>query len=118
LLEKARGDEQVLCTLAGASGIPGWAVGFHAQQTVEKCIKAVLAARVIHYPYTHDIEGLIELVEFHRLALPPDSDELPRLTPFGSMLRYDSRDPPPVDSEWAVAVVRRTIEWAERIVSA
>ncbi len=38
---------------------------FHLQQAAEKLIKALLAARHIDYPHTHDLEQFIEL------ATPP-----------------------------------------------
>jgi HEPN domain-containing protein len=35
----------------------------HAQQVVERSIKAVLLSREIHFPYTHDIARLITLMK-------------------------------------------------------
>lgn len=35
---------------------------FHAQQTVEKSMKAVLLSQGIRFPYTHDIARLITLL--------------------------------------------------------
>jgi HEPN domain-containing protein len=45
-------------------------VGFHAQQAVEKSLKAVLAVKGVDFPFTHDIEGLVELCEAEGAALP------------------------------------------------
>jgi hypothetical protein len=42
----------------GATG-PLGAVGFHAQQAVEKYVKAVLVARGLVFPKTHDVAKLI-----------------------------------------------------------
>jgi HEPN domain-containing protein len=41
-------------------------LGFHAQPAVEKSLKAVLASRAIEFPYTHDLDGLLELCETKR----------------------------------------------------
>ena len=38
-------------------------VCFHAQQAVEKALKAVLASRDVVFPFTHDLDGLIEFCE-------------------------------------------------------
>lgn len=34
-------------------------IGFHAQQAVEKWLKAVLGSRAIEFEYTHDLRRLI-----------------------------------------------------------
>ena len=36
---------------------------FHAQQAAEKAIKAVMIARGIDFPYTHDIARLLRLLD-------------------------------------------------------
>lgn len=45
------------------AGVTDAIVGFHAQHAVEKAIKAVLAANGETFPFTHDLEGLIERCE-------------------------------------------------------
>ncbi|MDP1634438.1 MAG: HEPN domain-containing protein, partial [Gallionellaceae bacterium] len=37
--------------------------GFHAQQAIEKSLKAWLAARSIEFPLTHDLSRLLGLLE-------------------------------------------------------
>mgnify|MGYP001075463894 CR=1 FL=1 len=37
--------------------------GFHAQQAVEKLLKAMLAHRDIEYPFTHRLALLMELIQ-------------------------------------------------------
>ena len=39
--------------------------GFHAQQAVEKVLKAWLTLVGVEYPRTHDLEELLELLEEH-----------------------------------------------------
>ena len=43
LFTKARDDRYIVARLADDPMAPAWAVGFHAQQAVEKALKAVLA---------------------------------------------------------------------------
>ncbi len=54
LLELAAADELAARTLSDAAGISDAIVGFHAQQSVEKALKAVLASHEIEFPFTHD----------------------------------------------------------------
>lgn len=50
-------------------------VCFHAQQAVEKSLKAVLLFRRIEFPFTHDLEELVETFEQAGVKLPPDLRE-------------------------------------------
>ena len=58
LLSKARADKLVLDKLADDSEIADDVIGFHAQQAVEKLLKAILANRNVEYPRAHDMERL------------------------------------------------------------
>jgi hypothetical protein len=55
LMEKAAGDEKILFRLIDEDDIPDDGLGFHAQQAVEKMIKAVLAHNEVSYERTHNI---------------------------------------------------------------
>ena len=55
LMEKAAGDEKILLRLIDEDDIPDDGLGFHAQQAVEKMIKAILAHNEIVYERTHNI---------------------------------------------------------------
>lgn len=62
---------------------------YHAQQAIEKCLKAVLAVGGAAIPRTHNLE---ELADRANEAMPPlalDADELAEITPFAVELRYD-----------------------------
>lgn len=56
LLSKAQADKLVLDKLADDSEIADNVIGFHAQQAVEKLLKAIRANRQIEYPRVHDID--------------------------------------------------------------
>ena len=119
LLDRARGDALVLKLGLSDSALPGWIVGFHAQQAVEKAIKAVLTVRSVAYPPTHDLEHLLELCETFGIAPPPYRDRLLRLTPFGAALRYedDAVGGMALDRPSAHATVREVLAWAEALVA-
>ena len=50
-------DQYVMNRLVEDPSAPDEAIGFHAQQAVEKLIKAVLAHRAIEYRRTHQLEN-------------------------------------------------------------
>ena len=115
LLSKARDDGYVVRSMSADASAPNWVIGFHAQQAVEKALKSVLTRHEIEFPRTHNLSMLIELLRLHAIPLPPDADGLARLTPFSVALRYDDtagEEDPPIQREWAVDVVSRTIAWA------
>ena len=53
LLDRADDDIRLVRRVVDDADIADAIVGFHAQQAVEKAIKAVLAAREIEYAKTH-----------------------------------------------------------------
>ncbi len=67
-------------------------VGFHAQQAVEKSLKAVLHACSAGFGRTHDLTQLCELVSAVGLKLPLPMETIAQLTPYAVTLRYDETD--------------------------
>ena len=45
------------------SNVPYRLIAYHAQQCAEKYLKAFLVSRLIDFPYTHNIEALVNLCE-------------------------------------------------------
>ena len=90
---------------------------FHAQQALEKLLKAVLVIHGIDYQRTHDLHTLTTLLLRHGVTPPCSPEELTKLNPFAVTFRYDDTDIPLIpDSEVAqmVDVMRR---WAGEVVS-
>ena len=121
LLSKAAEDIYVLQRLVGDAEAPVTVIGFHSQQAVEKSLKAVLAARGIAYPWTHDLEGLVELIEDNNIPLPPDAERLHHLTEFGAALRYgavpdETGAAPSLDRAWALNCACQVKVWAEAVL--
>jgi len=121
LLQKARGDAQVVEAACGGSRFEDWIVGFHAQQAVEKALKSVLSSKEVEYPHTHSLKRLLQLIEDAKLPLPRDHARLPELSQFAGDIRYGARmDLLPadrIDPAWALDCVRRTLAWAERLLA-
>lgn len=120
LLQRAGEDAYAVRMGVHDPEFPDWILGFHAQQAVEKALKAVLSAGNIEYPRTHNLQFLVDLLDGHGIATPPRADQLARLTPFGATLRYDPTplaDTPPLDRNWAHACVQDVLAWAGTLVA-
>ncbi|MET0306506.1 MAG: HEPN domain-containing protein [Solirubrobacterales bacterium] len=88
LMEKAAGDEKILLRLIDDDDIPDDGLGFHAQQAVEKMIKAVLAHNDVSYERTHNIAYLLTLLDDASIPRPDNAANLPNLSPWAAELRY------------------------------
>jgi len=74
-------------TLRMARGCPTDAVCFHAQQCVEKYLKAFLVCTGVDFPKTHDIERLVGLLP-KSIWLRLSVEEQRRLTAYATVTRY------------------------------
>lgn len=120
LLARARDDLYVVRRLCIEPDAPGWVLGFHAQQGVEKALKAVLSGADMTYPRTHNLVMLAELLRQAGRPLPPDAESFGRLVPYGVMLRYEDildDEPPRIAPDWFEPIVARTLEWAEHCLA-
>lgn len=120
LIRKAREDEFALGKLISDPASPDDILGFHAQQAVEKTLKAVLALHYVRFPFTHDLMTLVDLLGKSKIAFPRELEEVRRLTPFATVFRYDYLPAEPrraLDRPWALELVRRVRAWAEAILN-
>ena len=119
LLRRARDDGYVADRPAQDPAAPDWVIGFHAQQSVEKAIKAVLANAHVVFPRTHNIAMLLALLQQNGIQTPDQDVFLERLTPFGVAARYDSK----LDQSFSLNRERTRLEilalldWAEAMLS-
>lgn len=90
---------------------------FHAQQAVEKSIKAVLIHYGVELRKIHDIAHLIALLPAHAPP-PPAAEDVASLTSYAVMIRYpgDYEDVTEEDYLEAGRVAETVYAWAERIV--
>ncbi len=119
LLHKAKGDEFTVEKLIADPSSPDEIIGFHAQQAVEKMLKAVLAYRGVTYQRIHDLTELVDLLRENKIPIPEYIEEVDRLTPFATLFRYaDLATEPPrsFDRSWALNCVRRVRAWAESVL--
>ena len=90
---------------------------FHAQQAVEKALKALLISRNIPFPRTHNIGTLVDLVS-DTVSVPKQVEEASVLTDYAVITRY------PTDTEavemdeykQAVDLARTVLDWVRLIL--
>ncbi|MGN6585947.1 MAG: HEPN domain-containing protein [Solirubrobacterales bacterium] len=113
LLSLAREDLASAEALDREERVSDAPVGFHAQQAVEKALKAAIANRNKEFPFTHDIGLLMQLCQDAGLELPADLAEADRLTPYAAAVRYGLGDPGAVATQEALLWAERAIEWVQ-----
>jgi HEPN domain-containing protein len=91
---------------------------FHAQQAVEKSLKAVLFAYEIEFGRTHDLIKLTQLLRSRGVTIPVSDSQLRKLNPFAVTFRYDESDIETIPQEEAANLVSCTQRWAEMMVQA
>ncbi|MBI2976864.1 MAG: HEPN domain-containing protein, partial [Chloroflexi bacterium] len=60
MLHKARQDYDAAQNFGNSRAIADEIIGFHAQQAIEKTLKAVLTRAGAEYEFTHDLVTLFE----------------------------------------------------------
>jgi HEPN domain-containing protein len=101
--------------LAPNPDIDDESVGFHAQQAIEKWIKAVMASRDLPQVRTHDLGELLDVLGEAEIEAPPGSNWLNDLSIYAVPMRYDDRlDLEPLDRDAVVRLVDEVGDWAAR----
>ena len=93
---------------------------FDAQQAAEKGIKAVFVQRRDTFPFSHDLDKLLRLLERNGVKVPKYVDEAKELTPYAHETRYPGIADPVTLREYrrAVRIATAVLRWAERQVAA
>ncbi len=69
-LKLADRDIAAFRVLAASTEVHASVIGFHAQQAVEKCLKAVLFSREVEFERVHDLVRLAAILERAGLRMP------------------------------------------------
>lgn len=119
LARKAEEDAVAVEEFAANPNVADGIIGFHAQQAIEKWLKAVIASRGKDFEYTHDLHHLMVLAEIDESQVPFDVKEAVDLTEYAVPLRYeDLLDDEPLDRSTAVGLVNDVGLWAKRMLDA
>ncbi len=120
LLRLARADCKAMTGMGDADIFTDAIFGFHAQQAVEKGLKAWLSAMEVLFPLTHDISRLLPLLEKQGVDLG-ELWEWADLTPFAVEHRYawTSDEEAPLDRADLIDRVNGLLDhiagWIQRI---
>jgi HEPN domain-containing protein len=115
LSRKAKGDAKAMLYLAPNPDIDDESIGFHAQQAIEKWIKAVMAYHDVPQVRTHDLGELLDVLAGAGIEAPPGSGWLNDLSIYAVPMRYDDRlDLEPLDRDAVVRLVDEVGDWAAR----
>jgi HEPN domain-containing protein len=113
LLARSLDDQTLVRKVGPDTEIADAIIGFHAQQAVEKSIKAVLAARGVAFIKSHALSYLIGLVEEHDITAPEALSEADVLSPWAVEFRYEGEQPPALDRSASLKLVEEVHAWAE-----
>jgi HEPN domain-containing protein len=92
---------------------------FDAQQAAEKAIKAVFIHRGETFPFSHDVERLLRLLEANGLKVPKYVHAAKELTRFAHVTRYPGLADPVTKRTHrrAVRIATAVLRWAERQIA-
>ncbi|NWG30603.1 MAG: HEPN domain-containing protein [Rhodocyclaceae bacterium] len=86
---------------------------FHAQQALEKSLKAALVSKGVIFPRTHDLLELFDLAAGNGLLAPATRDIMARLGPYAVEFRYLGVIAPEVSRDEAAAAVEACLDWVK-----
>ena len=91
---------------------------FDAQQAAEKAIKAVFIGRGKHFPFIHDLEKLLRILDKNGLKVSKYVWQADSLSPYAAVTRYPGAAGPVTKRQYrrAVRIATAVLHWAERQV--
>jgi len=116
LFRLAARDRSTFMLLVHMAQAPLSAVGFHAQQAVEKALKAVSALHEIETRRTHDLVALAQALLDAGCAVPFELESLRRLNPFAVEMRYEEEFELVTSRQELTETVQSVLAWAECII--
>ncbi len=117
-LKKGREDETLLERIAKDPAVSDSIYGFHAQQAVEKYLKAVLAHLQVRVRKVHDLQYLLQQLADAGATDLPDVDVADSFTIFAVEDRYPFGEVGlPASREEILTFVSGVRVWAETAIS-
>lgn len=91
---------------------------FDAQQAAEKALKALLMQRNMPFPYVHDLDALMQLLEEAGLKPPVHVRTAVRLTMYAVAGRCPGLGEPVTREEYlaSLAIAEGVVAWAEAVL--
>jgi HEPN domain-containing protein len=118
MLMLAREDLTILEEMMKSARIRDRGFGFHAQQAVEKALKAWLAFLGVDFPKTHDLEELFALLLERGQGVPDAFQQLEYLTDYAVHFRYTVSEEldDKIDRVALIRDVAAVVEHIERLI--
>jgi len=90
---------------------------FHAQQAAEKSIKAVLLAQGVDFPFTHNLQALLDLLPAG-LQVPSAVSEAVDLNSYAVLARYPGETEPATEDDHrdALRIAEAVLQWAQSAI--
>ena len=117
LLTLAQRDQVAVQSFQTLPEIDFAIIAFHAQQCIEKCMKAVLSKQGITYPRTHDLDDLFALLEETGIDMPVSRELLNDITPYAVTSRYEVEAEDLVTFAQIDEAVATTVSWASSFIN-
>ncbi len=89
---------------------------FHAQQSTEKYLKAILVSRGIAFARVHDLLLLSDQCEKAGVLLPIEPKDLNTLSDYAVRVRYPGEDPTTDEAKEAMEIARAVRRFARRFL--
>jgi HEPN domain-containing protein len=114
-----RAKSNLALARANVRGVDLEELCFDAQQCAEKAIKAIFVGRGESFPFSHDLEKLLGLLQGNGLKIPKYIWEAEELSKYAAKTRYPGDLEPVTRREYnrAVRIAAAVLGWAERQVA-
>ncbi len=89
---------------------------FHAQQGIEKCLKAVLVLHGVAFRKTHDLDELVDLLIAEKIPHPFEATTLSVMNPYAVLMRYEDIEFAGVTPEGASKIVALVRNWTGEVL--
>jgi HEPN domain-containing protein len=119
MLDLALRDLRALRGMLDTNTFANEIFGFHAQQTVEKALKAWLSLIGVDYPKIHDLEELLALLAQHGTTVPEHFYRLIDLTDFAVQFRYAAFEytDEQMDRQAVINQVTELVDYIEQLLA-
>jgi len=110
----AEEDWKLAVSLMRRKQPPSTAICFHAQQSAEKYLKALLLSRKVHFPKTHDLSALNSLCEQHGILTGFLPQLLTLLTDHAVASRYPGEEPTLEEARQSLEIAKTVRKFARK----
>jgi len=93
-------------------------IGFHAQQTVEKALKAVLVVHGVVFRRAHDLSYLLQVATDGGVEVPERVAAARWLSPWAADFRYDEHEIAGFDRVETLRSAEGAMQWGQSVFDA